>query len=95
VVTGCELVDVLEAAHVRPVSDGGETTAGNGLLLRADIHTLFDLDLLGFHPQKREVVLAGELQSSEYASFAGKVADLAAVDQTCLEERWLRFQANA
>ena len=32
----------LEAAHIRPYSDGGEHDARNGLLLRRDIHSLFD-----------------------------------------------------
>ena len=32
----------LEAAHIRPYSDGGEHEAPNGLLLRRDIHSLFD-----------------------------------------------------
>lgn len=32
----------LEAAHIRPYGDGGEHEANNGLLLRRDIHSLFD-----------------------------------------------------
>ena len=33
---------VLDAAHIRPYSDGGEHEVSNGLLLRSDIHRLFD-----------------------------------------------------
>ena len=33
---------VLEAAHIRPYSDGGLHQTKNGLLLRSDIHKLFD-----------------------------------------------------
>ena len=33
---------VLEAAHIRPVTSGGAHEVSNGLLLRSDIHTLFD-----------------------------------------------------
>lgn len=33
---------VLEAAHIQPYSDGGEHRTSNGLLLRTDIHRLFD-----------------------------------------------------
>jgi putative restriction endonuclease len=33
---------VLEAAHIRPVADGGSHRLSNGLLLRSDVHTLFD-----------------------------------------------------
>jgi putative restriction endonuclease len=32
----------LEAAHIRPYADGGTHDPGNGLLLRRDIHSLFD-----------------------------------------------------
>lgn len=33
---------VLQAAHIRPVTEGGEHRVSNGLLLRSDVHTLFD-----------------------------------------------------
>ena len=33
---------VLESAHIRPVTQGGDHRVDNGLLLRSDIHTLFD-----------------------------------------------------
>ena len=45
-VTGCEEQDVLQAAHVKGVSSSGRHSVKNGLLLRADIHTLFDKGLL-------------------------------------------------
>ena len=32
----------LEAAHIRPFAEGGEHEASNGVLLRRDIHSLFD-----------------------------------------------------
>ena len=32
----------LDAAHIKPYSDGGEHKVSNGLLLRSDIHRLFD-----------------------------------------------------
>jgi putative restriction endonuclease len=34
---------VLQAAHILPVSRGGAHRTDNGLLLRSDTHTLFDL----------------------------------------------------
>jgi len=42
-VTGEATLPVLEAAHILPVSKGGVHSPDNGLLLRSDIHTLFDL----------------------------------------------------
>lgn len=41
-VTRERTLPVLEAAHIRPYSDGGPHEARNGLLLRSDIHQLFD-----------------------------------------------------
>jgi putative restriction endonuclease len=32
----------LDAAHIRPYADHGEHESSNGLLLRRDIHSLFD-----------------------------------------------------
>jgi putative restriction endonuclease len=39
--------EVTVAAHVRPVTQGGEHRLDNGLLLRSDVHTLFDRGYLG------------------------------------------------
>jgi putative restriction endonuclease len=41
-VTGEKTLIILDAAHIRPVSVGGEHRVDNGLLLRSDVHTLFD-----------------------------------------------------
>lgn len=41
-ITGEKVLPVLEAAHVRPYSEGGEHRVQNGLLMRSDLHTLFD-----------------------------------------------------
>ena len=41
-VTREHTLPVLQAAHIRPVTAGGEHRVGNGVLLRSDVHTLFD-----------------------------------------------------
>ncbi len=41
-VTGEKVLPVLEAAHIRPYGSGGEHCLSNGLLLRSDLHALFD-----------------------------------------------------
>lgn len=72
VVTGCRLVDVLEAAHIKPYRGEADDHVENGLLLRADIHTLFDLDLLGFDPKSLIVTLHPSLKSEpHYKTFEG------------------------
>jgi len=42
-VTGERTLPVLEAAHIKPYSKSGPHQVSNGLLLRSDLHTLFDL----------------------------------------------------
>jgi putative restriction endonuclease len=41
-ITGEKTLPVLEAAHIKPYSISGINTINNGLLLRADLHKLFD-----------------------------------------------------
>jgi putative restriction endonuclease len=42
-VTGERTLPILDAAHIRPYGQGGDHDVTNGLLLRTDIHRLFDL----------------------------------------------------
>lgn len=70
-ITGCRIVDLLEAAHIRPHADEPNYHVTNGLLLRADIHTLFDLGLLAIDSRLR-VRIAPALLRSEYKDYEGK-----------------------
>jgi putative restriction endonuclease len=42
---------VLDAAHIKPYSKGGEHVVNNGLLLWQDLHTLFDRGYLTVTPE--------------------------------------------
>jgi len=42
-VTGEKTLPVLQAAHIKPFASEGPNRVENGLLLRSDLHTLFDL----------------------------------------------------
>ena len=66
VVTGCPVRDVLEAAHIFPYRGHATNQVNNGLLFRADIHTLFDCGLMGIDPESMAVLVAKELNDSEY-----------------------------
>jgi putative restriction endonuclease len=52
-VTGEKTLPVLEAAHIRPVAALGQHRVDNGLLLRSDIHTLFDRGYVTVTPDHR------------------------------------------
>jgi len=70
-VTGCTMEDVLEAAHIIPYKGDDTNRCDSGLLLRADIHTLFDLGLLWIN-RKMKVEIANVLQHTEYGTLQGK-----------------------
>jgi putative restriction endonuclease len=53
VVTNERTLPVLEAAHIRPYAQSGPHEVSNGLLLRSDLHTLFDRGYLTVSPEKR------------------------------------------
>jgi putative restriction endonuclease len=55
-ITGAKIRPVLQAAHIRPLSQGGEHRLDNGLLLRSDMHTLYDGGYIGVDPKHRLVV---------------------------------------
>ena len=55
-ITGHKIRPTLQAAHIRPVASGGQHRVDNGLLLRSDIHTLFDLGYVSIGPQSRLLV---------------------------------------
>ncbi|CAN5195749.1 hypothetical protein BH20ACT24_BH20ACT24_17720 [soil metagenome] len=50
-VTREKALPVLQAAHIRPVSEGGRHLVSNGLLLRSDVHTLFDHGYVTITPE--------------------------------------------
>jgi putative restriction endonuclease len=52
-VTGEKALPVLDAAHIQPVAYGGVHRIDNGLLLRSDIHTLFDRGYVTITPAYR------------------------------------------
>jgi putative restriction endonuclease len=65
--------------------------------VQADIHTLFDRDLLASDPQTREVRLAPPLLMTQYQTFYGHrlpdpKEEWQRPSQDLLNERWEEFQ---
>jgi putative restriction endonuclease len=52
-VTGERALPVLQASHIRPVTEGGGHRVDNGVLLRSDVHTLFDRGYVTITPDER------------------------------------------
>lgn len=76
-VTGCSLQPILEGAHIKPYRGSHTNHVTNGLLLRADIHTLFDLRLLRVNPSRWSVEISAQARSS-YGNFHGQTLHLPA-----------------
>lgn len=94
-ITGCSIVDVLEAAHIYPYMDGETNDVGNGLLLRADLHTLFDLRLISADPDTSRVVGCTSLQGTEYDQYIGRTLACRAAGVTTISVESLRWHRSA
>ncbi|MEN5033688.1 DUF3427 domain-containing protein [Pseudomonas sp. TWI929] len=71
-VTACSLHQVLEAAHIHPYLGDETNVVSNGLLLKADMHTLFDLGLWWINPVSSRIEISELLRDSEYVSIEGQ-----------------------
>ncbi len=68
---------VLEAAHIRPYGKGGEHELTNGLLLRSDVHKLFDSGYITVEPEERTVIVSRRIREEfengrDYYALHGK-----------------------
>ena len=61
-VSGEKTLPILDAAHIRSYADGGEHEGSNGILLRTDIHKLFDLGYVTVD-QKRRFLVSSRLKA--------------------------------
>lgn len=94
-ISGCTFPALIEAAHIRPYAETNDNGAHNGLLLRSDLHTLFDLDLLAIDPSNLTVKLHPDVRAAGYAAFDGIPLFLngtSGPDLTALSDRWESFQ---
>lgn len=96
VITGASLRQRTEAAHLVEHSSGGVDHWSNGLLLRTDIHELFDAGLLAICPvtlvvHVRTDALAADQDLSAY--HGKRIADTRQpINSEFLSSRWIVFQ---
>ncbi|WP_373372441.1 HNH endonuclease [Polyangium mundeleinium] len=64
--SGCDVEDALEAAHIIPYRNDESDSEENGLLLRADLHTLFDLGLFAVDTSTWTVLVSKRLKGAHY-----------------------------
>ena len=85
---------VLDAAHLRPVEEGGEDLVENGFILRTDIHRLYDRGMFLINPNDGTLVIDKNL-SKYYKELLCRSrlpnATLKRVREA-LQERWTQPQ---
>jgi len=85
--------EVIEAAHIVPVSDSGSDDSGNGLLLCRNHHALFDLGKWSLDPSTLDVVPGRGLDLGALLAESSSVSHLVhPPSREALEWRWKWFQ---
>jgi len=95
-ITEFDAEPALEAAHIKPFNEAGTNSVRNGILLRADLHTLFDLHLIAIDPRDCRLRVSGQLSQTAYWALDGKYVrmpkdSLARPDRDAIELRWQTF----
>ena len=99
-ITGCLDQAVLDAAHIIPYSQTVSNVISNGLILRTDLHALFDEDLLGIEPSTMTVHLSESITDREYLRLNGikvQIPDesLLQPSYASLNQRWANFRSRS
>ncbi len=71
-VTGTDVLPALDAAHITPYGGPASDHIENGILLRADIHAIFDLGLLAIDSVSMRCVLGPSIVNTSYGRIEGK-----------------------
>jgi putative restriction endonuclease len=75
-ISGCDVAAALEAAHIAPYMGEQSNVVTNGLLLRSDLHTLFDLGLLSIDESYRALLAPELMMSSQYSDLSQRKVSL-------------------
>ncbi|GGD20403.1 hypothetical protein GTQ45_03670 [Pyruvatibacter mobilis] len=87
---GCNVTEAPDVAHISPCRRKAANDVRKGLLLRADIHDLFDIGLIAGDTETMSVVLSIEVRATKYSYLHGKEVRLSGD-----ENLWPRKEALA
>lgn len=87
-VTGEKLSDVLIACHIHEVKDGGPDDVSNGILLRSDLHILFDLNKLRIADDGKITWSPDVMASAAYAALPAEIALPTNLNKAALRMRY-------
>lgn len=92
-ISGWGPTKALEAVHIVNHAETGINHTDNGIMLRADLHRLFDSNLLRINPETFCVELSSDLKASEYWELNGKRIEkrIDGTDPSAeyLEQKWI------
>jgi hypothetical protein len=100
-ISNCAVPLAINAAHVTPFARRQSNATSNGLLLRSDLHALFDGTMCAVHPTTRIVYFSHEaLDWPEYRQWHGKAKlrapqaghENSAPALAALKARWAEFK---
>jgi putative restriction endonuclease len=98
-ISGEKALPALEAAHIRPVAEGGQHEPSNGLLFRSDIHRLYDRGYVTVAPDYRFQVsrrLKDDFDNGEpYYPLAGREIERPADRRLWPRREWLEWHADS
>lgn len=81
---------MLDAAHLRPVKEGGEERVNNGFILRTDIHRLYDRGMFRINPQDGKICMSRNLSHNYEKLLRNAKLPERTLNrvQEALQERW-------
>ncbi len=69
-VTGCDVPEALEAAHIVPYKGADANHVTNGLVLRSDIHALFDKFRIAVDTNTMTLIIHPNLEDTSYSNLS-------------------------
>lgn len=92
-ISGCKVLDAIDASHIIGVADDGDDAVSNGWIIRADLHRLFDVWLMSIDPTDGRVHISSDCMDS-YEEFDGRTVALpkGAASLSDFAVHWAEFQ---
>lgn len=95
--SSCDVLPALQAAHISAYRGPKSQFTSNGLLLRADLHLLYDAHLISVRPDSMKIEIADSIGDSAYVDLAGKQITIPCAEEDRpsaerLASHYLRFK---
>jgi putative restriction endonuclease len=93
--TNNDVTPALDAAHIRPFSEGGDHSVQNGILLRKDLHSLFDAGLVAFDSERKfqvsQIISDNFFDASDYLALQGQAVRIPENPELAASDKYLSW----